>query len=184
MLPTHSVLGQLEFLETYDYFDIPLLFTCRNRAGHTFFAVFTGETGEAYTWFYVAVSSDRLRRIRHSEIDTREAFSSPETGIGLRVSIFKDPERDSQVTQVQMDELNPDWLPRGGDYLELELQAHVDIVVGWQSVTWQGVITAGSAGLPSSGSTISDMVLVPNAPQFPIRSAEAARTLVPERARL
>jgi len=128
MLPESTVLGQLEFLEIYDYYDMPLLFSCTNRAGHIFIAVFVRETEEAYTWLYVPVSNDRFERIRDGEIDTRSAFANPEDEIVMEISIFRNAERQSEVIPVPANEIDENWLPPAGDYLEIEKSLHDEVI--------------------------------------------------------
>ena len=45
-------LGKLEIVETYAYYDQPVLFSCRNAAGHLYLVVAADENNQYDTWLY------------------------------------------------------------------------------------------------------------------------------------
>ena len=59
-------LGKLELIEVYEFYDQPILFSCRNASDAIFMGVFADE-GDFETWLYIGVSLHRL--IRSGAID-------------------------------------------------------------------------------------------------------------------
>ena len=79
-------LGKLEIIEIYDYYDQPILFACKNAAGHFYFVVAADEDEQHETWLYVEVSLERLNLIRSGTIDLHDAFAYPERDCVFQVS--------------------------------------------------------------------------------------------------
>jgi hypothetical protein len=84
-LPDSREMGRLELVETYFYYDLPCLFSCRNELGHHFLGLLVDHE-ESEVWVYAAVSDPRLDRIRTGQIDLATAFSQTETGDVFRVT--------------------------------------------------------------------------------------------------
>ena len=51
-LLNNSTLGRLEILETFEYYDQPVLFSCKNVAGHLYLVVAADENDQNETWLY------------------------------------------------------------------------------------------------------------------------------------
>ena len=77
-------LGKLEIVETYVYYDQPLLFSCKSAAGHLYLGVAADKNDEHETWLYVGVSAERLKLIRSGAIDLHDAFAEPEDSFLLQ----------------------------------------------------------------------------------------------------
>ena len=52
-------LGSCEIIETYVFYDEPVLFSCRNESGQLYLGVFSDKTQNDETWLYARVSIDR-----------------------------------------------------------------------------------------------------------------------------
>lgn len=74
-LPKNTVLGQLKLEETFHYFDIPRLFTCKNNAGSRFLVISTFDDYETYEWLYLPISKDRFSSLISKAIPLR--YGSP-----------------------------------------------------------------------------------------------------------
>ena len=51
-------LGRLEIVETYEYYDQPGLYSCKNAMGHFYLVVAADEDDQYLTWLCAAVSAD------------------------------------------------------------------------------------------------------------------------------
>ena len=71
-------LGELEIVEIYDYYNVPILFSCRNSVSHLYIVIFADHSPEYETWLYAEVSLTRLNLIRSGVVDLHDAFSKPE----------------------------------------------------------------------------------------------------------
>lgn len=112
-------LGKLEIVETYAYYDEPLLFSCKNAAGHLYLVVAADENEAYETWLYAEVSAERLNSIRSGAIDLHDAFAKTEDGQILQVKFPYDnslPESDS----IQSNQISDDMLPEPGECLEFQ----------------------------------------------------------------
>lgn len=112
-------LGRLEIVETYAYYDEPVLFSCKNAEGDLYLVVAADENDQYETWLYAQVSSDRLNLIQTDTIDLHDAFANTENGWILQVKFPYDnslPESDS----VQSNQISDDMLPEPGECLEFQ----------------------------------------------------------------
>lgn len=113
-------LGRLEIVETYEYYDQPVLFSCKNAAGHLYFAVAADENDQYETWLYAGVSTERLNFIRSGTIDLHDAFADTEDGCLFRVRFPYDSQIIPQIESVQSNQISEDMLPTPGECLDFE----------------------------------------------------------------
>ena len=113
------MLGRLEIVETYAYYDQPVLFSCKNAAGHLYLVVAADETNENETWLYAGVSEERLNLIRSGAIDLHDAFADPEDGFLVQARVPFDNRTPPQIDSIQPDKISKDILPIPGERLNL-----------------------------------------------------------------
>ena len=119
MLPLDTSLGQLQIFEIYEFYNMPVLFACKNQADNIYLSVWIDETELEDTWLYISVSPQRFAKIRAGQIDLHDAFSAPEDGIVLKVTVPKDACAKAQVESVLAAEMDASWPPIAGDYLDI-----------------------------------------------------------------
>ena len=56
-LPQSTHLGKLELIEVYEFYDQPILFSCRNASDAIFMGVFADEDDDFETWLYIGYLS-------------------------------------------------------------------------------------------------------------------------------
>ena len=115
-------LGRLEIVETYVYYDQPVLFSCKSAAGHLYLVVAADKNDEYETWLCVGVSAERLSPIRSGTIDLHNAFAEPEDGFLLQEIIPYDDETQPRLEPIQPDQISEDMLPMPGECLDLEIE--------------------------------------------------------------
>ena len=113
-------LGRLEIVETYVYYDQPVLFSCKSAAGHLYLVVATDKNDEHEAWLYVGVSAERLNLIRSGAIDLHDAFAKPEDGFLLQEIIPYNDQTQPRMEPIQPDHISEDMLPIPGECLDLE----------------------------------------------------------------
>ena len=114
------MLGRLEILETFEYYDQPVLFSCKNAAGHLFLGVAADENDQHETWLYVGVSEERLNLIRSGAIDLHDAFADPEDGFLVQAIVPYDDRTPFRFEPIQPDQISEDMFPVAGECLDLE----------------------------------------------------------------
>jgi hypothetical protein len=119
-LPMNTLLGKLELIEVYEYYDKPLLFACKNASGTHYLVVQTDSQDDFETWFYVSLSFRRFLQVRSGEIDLHEAFASAEDGFVFDVKIFGVDHLSPTIEIIPTRELNHEQLPDSGEKLNLE----------------------------------------------------------------
>ncbi len=97
-LPTTLILGKLEFIEVYDYYDQPCLFSCKNLSGQIFISVWADSTDFVDIWLYAPVSTNRFKDIREGKVDLKDIFSNSEGSFVFEVSI---PHHEDFPTEVK-----------------------------------------------------------------------------------
>ena len=113
-------LGKLEIVETYVYYDQPVLFSARSVAGHLYLGVAADKNDEHETWLYVGVSTERLNLIRSGAIDLYDAFSESEDSFLLQEIVPYDDQTQPQLERIQPDQISEDMLPMPGERLDLK----------------------------------------------------------------
>lgn len=113
-------LGRFEIVETYVYYDQPVLFSCKSAVGHLYLAVAADENDQYVTWLYVGVSTERLNLIRSGAIDLHDAFAEPEDGFLLQEIIPYGNQTQPRMEPIQPDQISEDMLPMPGECLDLE----------------------------------------------------------------
>lgn len=103
-------LGKLEIVEIYDYYDQPVLFSCKNTDGNLYLVVAADENDQYETWLYTQVSVDRLNLIESDTIDLHDAFADTEDGSVLQVK-FPYDETPPLAELVKSNEISADMLP-------------------------------------------------------------------------
>ena len=112
-------LGELEIVEIYDYFNVPILFSCRNAVPHLYIVLFADYLPEYETWLYVEVSPMRLNLIRSGKVNLHDAFSKPEMGCLLKAMIPHNNSGELNSEYITPDQLHSDVFPPVNEYLNL-----------------------------------------------------------------
>lgn len=115
-------LGRLEIVEIYDYYDQPVLFSCKNTLGDLYLVVAADENVQYETWLYAQVSVDRLNLIQSDTIDLHDAFADTEDGFVLQVK-FPYDETLPLTELVKSNQISEDMLPDPGEFLDIESNA-------------------------------------------------------------
>lgn len=115
-------LGRLEIVETYAYYDQPVLFSCKNSVGHLYLVVAADEDEQYETWLYTRVSPERLTLIRSGTIDLHDAFADPEGGCLLQVRFSYSTPISPQIESIEANQVSEDMLPLRGESLDLETE--------------------------------------------------------------
>lgn len=115
-------LGKLEIVEVYEYYDQPVLYSCKNAMGHFYLVVAADEDGQYLTWLCAAVSTERLNRIRSGKVDLHDAFAHPESAYVVQVKVPYDEHASVQVDFIQSNLIPVDMLPVPGECLDLEIE--------------------------------------------------------------
>lgn len=109
------MLGKLEVLEIYEFYDIPRLFLCSNQYGHYYLVLSVSEADKYHTWIYAAISNKRLKAVRAGDVDLYDAFKQTEDACVFKVTTLS-TESDT-VTTIMCDDLHSEWLPIKGPKL-------------------------------------------------------------------
>lgn len=118
-----SELGRLEIIEIYDYYDQPILFSCKNAAGHLYLVVAADENDQHETWLYAGISVERLNHVRSGAIDLHNAFAEPEGGFLLQATVPYDDQTPLQIEHIQPNQISEDMLPTSGECLDIKINA-------------------------------------------------------------
>ncbi len=113
-------LGRLEIIETYAYYDEPVLFSCKNVLNQFYFVVAADENDRYETWLYVRVSNERLNLIRKGKIDLHDAFACSEDGTVLQVRFPYDKQLVPKIDPVETKQISMELLPIPGECLDYE----------------------------------------------------------------
>ena len=124
--PNLRLFGQLELLEVYDFYDAPVLVSCRTPTGAIYLAVAVRGSEHSEEWLYVSLSQERFADVRSGVIDLHIAFSQPEDGVTFLVDIPHDPSADALVKPLTPDQLDDDILPSRGELLRPPTETNIE----------------------------------------------------------
>ena len=113
-------LGKLEIVEVYEYYDQPVLYSCKNAAGHLYLVVAADENDKYVTWLCVAVSTERINLIRSGKIDLHDAFAYPENPYTIQVRVPYEAHVSHQIDWTESNQISEDMLPLSGECLDLK----------------------------------------------------------------
>ena len=115
-------LGKLEIIEVYEYYDQPVLYSCKNASGHFYLVVAATEDAQFLTWLCVAASTERLNLIRSGKIDLHDAFVNSENPYAIQVRVPYEEHASVQTDFIQSNQIPEDMLPMPGECLDLETE--------------------------------------------------------------
>jgi hypothetical protein len=118
-LPQSTHLGKLELIEVYEFYDQPILFSCRNASDAIFMGVFADEDDDFETWLYIGVSLHRFKQIRSGAIDLHDAFSEVEDGVIFQIKVSHDEQMPVSMP-ISATQIPDDMLPLPGEFINLE----------------------------------------------------------------
>jgi hypothetical protein len=117
-LPERTILGQLEIMEVYDFYDKPVLFSCKNNSGQIFITVWVDILEDSDIWLYAPVSSSRFNAATKGLIELRNIFIYAEDFFVYQVEISHTNKSNTNVNLIYCDEIKDDYLPDSGTIIE------------------------------------------------------------------
>ena len=118
-------IDKLEVIEVYDYYDFPLLFSCKNAASQIYIAFIADELPEYEMWLYVEVSAARFNLIRSGKIDLFDTFTKPEMDRLIKVIVPRNNSVNFSSVEVSLSDLPNDIFPPVNDYLDIEYTPYI-----------------------------------------------------------
>jgi len=115
---TFPQIGPVEIIEVYEFYDEPVLFSCKDRTDLIYLAVQSEHTKDHRTWILTALSSRRFERLRAGDEDLHAAFAAAERGQVYRTTILLSDGRPPTVEWVAVSDLTAKELPLVGERLE------------------------------------------------------------------
>lgn len=117
LLPQNTFLGKLELVETFSFYDKPVLFTARSASDHLYLVLWVDETAQADVWLYVSISRARLEQLRLGAVDLNHAFREAEDAFVFEVHTPSQADQSARIRSLSIDTLSDDQLPEPGEYL-------------------------------------------------------------------
>jgi hypothetical protein len=117
--PNLLLFGNLKLLEVYEFYDVPVLLSCRAPTGTIYLAVAVKDSRDSEDWLYVAMSHDRFVHVRSGGIDLRSAFTAPEDEVTFLVTIPHDENVEATVKALTPP-IPEALLPAAGEFLHLD----------------------------------------------------------------
>ena len=74
----NTILGELEMIKEYEYYDCPRLFSCKDKEDKKYIGLSVADEDGYQVWMYVFVSDKRLKEADTGEIDMHDVFVNAE----------------------------------------------------------------------------------------------------------
>ncbi len=117
-LPERTILGQLEIIEVYDFYDKPVLFSCKNKSGLIFTVLCVDSSDSAEIWLYAPMSSSKFQRVVQAGVELRDVFIDTEDAFVYQVEIPYEDDLNVVVKTVDCNEIPDEYLPALGQVIE------------------------------------------------------------------
>lgn len=111
-----SLIKSLAPVEVFDYYDGPRFYSCRDKAGQLYLVYWVDESETGSSWLYLKVSPERYGAMRRGDVAIAEVLSRPEEDTAFLV---QSNTTGFIVSQLEVDEIEPDWMPEQSDRLQL-----------------------------------------------------------------
>ncbi|TBR57312.1 hypothetical protein B4U84_14925 [Westiellopsis prolifica IICB1] len=119
-LPERTILGQLEIIEVYDFYDKPVLFSCKNKSGLIFIVLCVDSSDYAEIWLYAPMSSSRLQSVVQGRVELRDIFIDTEDAFVYQVEVPYEDGLNAIVKTVNCNEIPDEYLPELGQVIKSE----------------------------------------------------------------
>lgn len=113
-------LGKIYITEVFEFYDEPVLFSCKNSFGNIFVTVLLDIDETFKEWLFLPISEARLIKAKKQLIDLYTLFSEPEDNILWKV-LERDNERVSHSSLLSSEQLTDDDLPDKGTFIEVDI---------------------------------------------------------------
>lgn len=102
----------------YDYYDMPIVFSCKNNLDWNFLVICINELNEEFVWVYLPVTINRLLELEAHQIKLRDAILTPEDGWIFLITENVELETVN-IKSILPTELDVSLLPNPNKYLTL-----------------------------------------------------------------
>ena len=116
-----SRLGALRVDAVFEYYDSPVLFSCRDELNHAYLTVAAHGEGSITVYLYVPISEERLIAVRTGLVSLRDAFGQPETPVVFVVRSGPEVE-EATVDEIAAADIPAEWLPDAGEFLSEKVE--------------------------------------------------------------
>jgi hypothetical protein len=118
VLPESPILGALTIQEVFVFYDIPLLFSCKDQSGQIYIVVSLEDKGPKHEWLYSPVTSETMHLLRKGEIDFYSCFRSAQNNFVYRIiTEYNGPD---EVLPLALSDVPDDWLPGKGEGIDID----------------------------------------------------------------
>lgn len=114
-LPKDTLLGELNEIAVYEFYDRPCLYSCRNTMNIYYLSVLMAEDETESIWLFAPMSKGYFDRLQQGDIDFRDAYIENEFGF-----VYQLEDRGKKgviVQQINCDDLILELLPSAGEKL-------------------------------------------------------------------
>lgn len=132
-------LGDLELVEVYEFFDEPVLYTCKDATDRYLLAVLAVDDGQRKVWLGAPMSLRRFQQVRSGGMGLREAFRSVEGASLVEVTYSRDADEPSHpaVRWIDAASVGDELLPMAGEALDMATETLPKVVESVSRVAHQ-----------------------------------------------
>ena len=121
IFPQNTILGELDMMTVYEYYDCPRLFSCKSREGKKYIGLSVEDREKVQLWLYVLISNQRLRDMEKGKIEMYDIFKQAEEHFVFGVKTFND--KPDEAVMLICDQLTDNLLPEKGMTLDIDESA-------------------------------------------------------------
>lgn len=117
MLPNDTFLGKLEYHNVYMSYDMPRIFSVKNKADNYYLVYWSEEENDHDVWLYVSISPEKLKQVEKGVIRLKDVFLYPELETVLKLKEYFEPKTNTELEYIEPSKLTDDVLPLDDYYI-------------------------------------------------------------------
>lgn len=112
MITTPVSIGDVEILEIFAYYDMPIQYLVRGKkVGDMYIGTMVDDSDDDETWHFLEVSHQRLMLIRNNHLDLYTAFRQSENDLVIELIIHKRIAKERNALVLSESLLNANHIP-------------------------------------------------------------------------
>lgn len=116
-LPEKTILGQLDIIEVYQFYDKPVLFSCKNESGLIFIMLWIDSLNFGEVWLCTRISPLRLDNLLEGKLEIRDIFTHPEDRFLYKAKVPYKEGLSTTLEKLNPTELSDEYLPESGQLI-------------------------------------------------------------------
>lgn len=111
MLPKNTILGTLEYIEVYDFYDTPQFFSCKNENGKIYLGLLVEDEDDFLTYLFALIEDSDILFLAKYGLNTPDFYLTLNYKI-FKVTISEDEDTAIEIPPTEVESYFSDYINR------------------------------------------------------------------------